>query len=74
MARKPYSHYMLVAIFLLFIAVIGATVLVPNATAAATAQVDGLPIALLWALPVMAIVAFIMYISHKSICAGKNAA
>ena len=70
---KSRSDYLLAAIFIVFLFGLASVVFVPNITAAATMpqQNDGLPIVIMWALPVLTIVAVIMYCSHRAVCASK---
>ena len=72
---KSRSDYLLAAIFIVFLFGLAAAVFVPNITAAATLQqqADGLPVILMWALPVLVIIAAIMYCSHRAVCASKIA-
>lgn len=69
------TNNLLVAVFAVFLLGLIFTVFVPNVTATATLQqqADGVPLVLLWALPVLAIVAVAMFFSYKAICSGKKA-
>lgn len=71
---KLKSQHLMIAVFLVFIFAMAATVFIPNITAAATAQqqTDGLSVILIWALPILAIIAVVAYCSHKAVCAGKT--
>jgi len=70
---KSRSDYLLTAIFAVFLFGLAAVVFVPNITAAATLQqqADGMPVIIMWALPVLVIIAVIMYCSHRAVCASK---
>jgi uncharacterized BrkB/YihY/UPF0761 family membrane protein len=70
---KLQSQHLLVAVFLVFVFAMATAVFVPNITAAAAMdqQADGLPVILLWALPVMVIIAVIMFCSHRAVRASK---
>ena len=73
MAGKPKSHHALIAVFVLFLIVLTATIFIPNINAAAITkeQVDGVPFVLYWALPLFALVALAMYFSYRGIHASK---
>lgn len=73
MADKIESEHLLIAVFILFVVVIGMTIFVPNITAAATAekQGDGLPVVLLWVLPLLIIISIVVFYSHKAIYASR---
>ena len=81
--NKINSQHLLTAVFLVFILGLSISVFVPSLTAAVTVganvtaqatipPVNGIHLALLWAVPVMAIIAAIMLFSYKSIGTART--
>ncbi|MEM7813371.1 MAG: hypothetical protein QW548_00535 [Candidatus Aenigmatarchaeota archaeon] len=70
--QKLDSQRLLTAVFAIFVLMLVFTVFVPSVTATATAGGESnASIVLAWAVPVIAIVAAIMFYSYKSICGGR---